>query len=209
MAARDVHLCHPMPPAGAVDVSVIVPFADHEDVIGTACGRVARHLGELGLSFEILAVDEASGDNSHAVLGLLRRSMPPLRIVAGARPGRGFAMGSACARGRVLWLLEPHSALRSLAPFGRAHARVSRGELDLAVVRGRFAVLKRARALGLVDAVHGMSGSFERRLVKRATGQRLVVEAYEVGGNALPGPGLAERVRWRLAWALGAVAQRP
>jgi dolichol-phosphate mannosyltransferase len=203
MAARDVHFCHSMPPTAAVDVSVVVPFADHEDVIGTACGRVARHLGELGLSFEILAVDEASGDNSHAVLGLLRRSMPALRIVAGARAGRGFAMGSACARGRVLWLLEPHSALRSLAPFGR-------GELDLAVVRGRFAVVKRARALGLVDAVHGMSGSFERRLVKRATGQRLVVEAYEVGGStSRPGPGLADRVRLRLAWALGAVAQRP
>lgn len=197
-----------MPPTGTLDVSVVIPFADHEDLIGAACGRIARHIAELGLSYEILAVDEASGDNSHAVLGLLRRSLPPLRIIAGARPGRGFAMGSACARGRVLWLVEPHSALRSLAPFGRAHARVMRGELDLAVVRGRFSVMKRSRALGLVDATHGAAGAFERRLVRRAGSRGLNVESYEVGSAERPIVGLADRVRWRLALALGAGAPR-
>ncbi len=193
-----------MPHTGTLDVSVVIPFADHEDLIGAACGRIARHLAELGLSFEILAVDEASGDNSHAVLGLLRRSLSPLRIIAGARPGRGFAMGSACARGRVLWLVEPHSALRSLAPFGRAHTRVVRGELDLAVVRGRFSVVKRSRALGLVDAIAGAAGAFERRLVRRASSRGLNVEAYEVGSAERPIVGLADRVRWRLAVAFGA-----
>lgn len=197
-----------MPHTGTLDVSVVIPFADHEDLIGAACGRIARHLAELGLSYEILAVDEASGDNSHAVLGLLRRSLPPLRIIAGARPGRGFAMGSACARGRVLWLVEPHSALRSLAPFGRAHTRVVRGELDLAVVRGRFSVVKRSRGLGLVDAIHGAAGAFERRLVRRAGSRGLSVESYEVGSVERPIVGLADRVRWRLALALGAGAPR-
>jgi hypothetical protein len=195
-------------PSGTVDVSVILPFADHEDVVGAACSRIARHLGELGLSYEVLAVDEASGDNSHAVLGLLRRTITQLRIVAGARPGRGFAMGSAYARGKVLWLVEPESAMRSLAPFGRAHARVARGELDLAVVRGRFSVLKRSRALGLIDTIHGANGSFERRLVRRADSRHLTAESYEVGGSEQPGPGLANRVRWRLAWALGAMSPR-
>lgn len=197
-----------MPHTGTLDVSVVIPFADHEDLIGAACGRIARHLAELGLSFEILAVDEASGDNSHAVLGLLRRSLPPLRIIAGARPGRGFAMGSACARGRVLWLVEPHSALRSLAPFGRAHTRVVRSELDLAVVRGRFSVVKRSRALGLVDAIAGAAGTFERRLVRRASSRGLNVESYEVGSAERPIVGLADRVRWRLAVAFGAGVPR-
>jgi hypothetical protein len=197
-----------MPHPGTLDVSVVVPFADHEDLIGAACGRIARHLAELGLSFEILAVDEASGDNSHAVLGLLRRSLQPLRIIAGARPGRGLAMGSACARGRVLWLVEPHSALRSLAPFGRAHSRVVRGELDLAVVRGRFSVVKRSRALGLVDAIQGAAGAFERRLVRRASSRGLKVESYEVGSAERPIVGLADRLRWRLALAFGAGVPR-
>lgn len=199
-----------MPSSAALDVSVVVPFADHEEVIGAACGRIARHLTELGLSFEILAVDEGSGDNSHAVLGLLRRSMPPLRIVAGARPGRGFAVGSACSRGRVLWLIDAHAGVRSLAPFGRAHARVARGELDLAVVRARFAVARRSRTLGLIDAIHGANGAFERRLVRRAQSRQLLVESYEVGGVDRPtSAGLAGRVKWRLAWALNSARSAP
>jgi hypothetical protein len=105
-------------------------------------------------------------------------------------------------------MVEPHGALRSLAPFGRAHARVARGELDLAVVRGRFSVVKRSRALGLVDSIHGVDGAFERRLVRRAQNRRLLVESYEVGSAERPAQGLAERLRWRLAWALGAVAPR-
>jgi len=198
-----------MPSSDAVDVSVVLPFADHEDVIGAAAGRIARHLGALGLSYEVLAIDEASGDNSHAVLGLLRRSLPPLRIVSGARPGRGFAMGCQCARGRVLWLIDPHAALRSLAPFGRAQTRVARGELDLAVVRGRFAVAKRSRVLGLLDGVHGAGEAFERRLVRRLQSRRLAVESYEVGSAERPAWGLADRVRLRLWWALGGARSAP
>lgn len=197
-----------MPSYPAVDVSVIVPFTDDEDVIGTACRRIADHLTELGLTFELLAVDEDSGDNSHAVLGLVRSSLPELRTVAGAQPGRGFALGAACARGRTLWLIEPDSAVRSLSAFGRAHGRVARGELELAVVQGRFAVAKRARVFGLLDSVVGRGSSFERRLVRRAQRRSLTVEAYEVGGTHPGGTRLTDRLRWRLAWALGALEPR-
>lgn len=193
-----------MPSSPAVDVSVIVPFSDHEEVIGSACGRIARHLGELGLTYEILAVDEASGDNSHAVLGLLRRSLVSLRIVAGARPGRGFAIGAACARGRALLLIDPDAALRSLAPFGRAHARIARGDVDLAVVRGRFAVAKRARALSVVDGVQGNGAAFERRLVRRAESRGLLIESVDGGTGPQAAVGLTERFRIRLPWAFGA-----
>ena len=191
----------------AVDVTVILPFTDDEDFIGSACQRIARHLTEQGLSFELLAVDEGSGDNSIALLALLRPALPQMRLLHGAAPGRGFALGAAAARGRVLWLIEAESASRSLSAFGRPHGRVARGELDLAVVRGRFAVLKRARALGMLDAVTGRSVTFERRLVKRAQRRQLAVEAYEIGGTRAGTGRLADRVRWRLAIALG-VGQR-
>lgn len=197
-----------MQSASPLDVSVVLPFGDDEEVIGTAVQRVSRHLAELGLAFEILAVDEDSGDNCHAILGLLRGALPELRILSGVAPGRGFAAGAAVARGRVLWLIEPASALRSLAAFGRANNRVARGELDLAVVRGCFTVAKRARVLALVDGAPGRGLSFERRLVKRAQKRGVALEAYELGGAQSSARRLADRLRGRLALALGASLPR-
>jgi hypothetical protein len=191
-----------------VDVSVVMPFGDDEDVIGTACQRIARHLDEMGLSHEILAIDEDSGDNSHAILGLVRPGLPQLRIVSGVAAGRGFAAGAATARGRILWFIEPASAMRSLAAFGRAHNRVARGELDLAVVRGCFSVAKRARLLAAVDGAPGRGGLFERRLVRRAQKRGIAVEAYELGGAQSGARRLAEKLRGRLALAFGAALPR-
>jgi hypothetical protein len=191
-----------------VDVSVVLPFADDEDVIGTACQRLARHLEELGLAHEILAVDEDSGDNSHAILGLLRADFPQLRIISGVAPGRGFAAGAATARGRVLWLIEPAAALRSLAAFGRANNRVARGELDLAVVRGCFSVAKRAHLLVAVDGATGRGALFERRLVRRAHKRGIAMEAYELGGAQTGARRLAGKLRGRLALAFGAALPR-
>lgn len=197
-----------MQSSSPLDVSVVLPFGDDEEVIGTAAHRVARHLEELGLAFEILAVDEDSGDNCHAILGLLRGALPELRILSGVAPGRGFAAGAAVARGRVLWFIEPASALRSLAAFGRANNRVARGELDLAVVRGCFTVAKRARVLALVDGAPGRGLSFERRLVKRAQKRGIALEAYELGGAQSSARRLADRLRGRLALAFGATLPR-
>lgn len=191
-----------MQSSSPLDVSVVLPFGDDEDHIGTACQRLARHLGELGLTFEILAVDEDSGDNCHAILGLVRGEIPELRILSGVAPGRGFAAGAAAARGRVLWLIEPASALRSLAAFGRANNRVARGELELAVVRGCFTVAKRARVLAAVDGAPGRGGTFERRLVKRAQKRGIALEAYQLGGAHSSARRLAERLRGRLSLAL-------
>jgi hypothetical protein len=200
--ARKMHASAPL------DVSVVMPFGDDEDVIGTACQRVARHLEELGLAFEILAVDEDSGDNCHAILGLVRGAMPELRILSGVTPGRGFAAGASAARGRVLWLIEPAAALRSLAAFGRAHGRVRRGELDLAVVRGCFTVGKRARLIAVMEGAPGRGLLFERRLVRRAERRGVAVEAYELGGTQSGARRLANRLRGRLAVAFGGALPR-
>lgn len=188
-----------MQSSSPLDVSVVMPFGDDEEVIGTACQRLSRHLEELGLSFEILAVDEDSGDNCHAILGLVRSAIPELRILSGVAPGRGYAAGAAAARGRVLWLIEPSSALRSLAAFGRARNRVARGELELAVVRGCFTVAKRARVLAAVDGAPGRGGAFERRLVKRAQKRGIALESYALGGAHSGARRLADRLRLALA----------
>lgn len=165
------------------DVSVVLPFGDDEDLIGTAVRRVSAHLRERGLSFEIVAVDEASGDNSHAVLALLRPDMPELRIANAPGRGRGFASGAQRARGRTLWLIAATAAARSpLSPFGRAYRRVHRGELDLVSVERRFVVCHRTRALSAIDGLRGAGSAFQRRLLKRSLGRDLAVEQQVIGG---------------------------
>jgi hypothetical protein len=182
-----------------LDVSVVIPFGDDEDTIGAACRRLASHLCELGLSFELLAVDEDSGDNSHVVLALLRTEVPQLRVVAAPGPGRGLDTGAQQARGRALWLVEPRSACATLAPFGRAYRRVTRGERDVIVVEGRFAVCHRTRSL---PALGGLRMSGFRRLARRARRCGLDVESYVVGGARRAAPRLGDRLLRRLLEAL-------
>lgn len=187
------------------DVSVILPFADDEDVIGTAVRRLSTHLREYGATFEIIAVDEDSGDNSHAVLALLRKDIEELRIASAPGRGRGFAQGAQRARGKALWLIEPRATLGALAPFGRAHRRVSRGELDAAVVGTRFAVVHRTRMLPVLDGVRGIGAGFLKRIGKRAAARGRSVEMQVIGGSAGPTPHrLSPRPFARLLGALSA-----
>jgi hypothetical protein len=164
------------------DISVIVPFSDDEDIIGRACTRVAEHLTTLGLDFELLAIEEDCGDNSHALLGLLRPQLPQLSVLYADGPNRAYATAARQARGRVLWMLSPEAALRHLAPFARAFRRVDAGELDAVVVEDRFAVCHRTRSLDALMSWRGRRFSgFRRRLDRQFGRQR--VERIELGGS--------------------------
>src|ERR1700684_593339 len=92
------------------DVSVILPFGDDEEAVGIAVRRTAEHLRSLGLGFEILAIDEDSGDNSHAVLALLRAEVPELRVTHAPGRGRGVDVGAARAQGTLLVISTPDVA---------------------------------------------------------------------------------------------------
>jgi glycosyltransferase involved in cell wall biosynthesis len=167
------------------DVSVILPFGDDEDVIGTSVQRLAAHLRELGLGFEILAVDEDSGDNSHAVLALLRAQVPELRVTHAPGRARGFDVGIARAQGRILWLIEPHAATLPVAGFARAYDQIrddGPGGKDAAVIRGRFAVAHRTRTLEVAAGLRGAGDVYYRRLAKRLAARGLRLEVQVAGG---------------------------
>src|SRR3954464_7537020 len=102
MAAQSVLLSAPMSEGARFDVSVILPFGDDEEAVGIAVRRTAEHLRGLGLSFEILAIDEDSGDNAHAVLALLRAEVPGLRVTHASGRGRGVDVGASRAQGALL-----------------------------------------------------------------------------------------------------------
>ena len=179
-----------------------MPFSDHEDVIGTAVSRIANHLREYGVSFEVIAVDDDSGDNSHAILALLRTGVPELRVLGAGVRGRGFESGARRAQGHVLWLVEPAEAMHPLAPFGRAYRRVSRGENDGVIVHHRFTVCHRTRCLAVIEGTKGHGHTFQRRLAKRAKQRDLSVETLVLGGSGPTVSRLAQRPLARLFEAI-------
>src|SRR5262245_17998103 len=83
-----------------VDVTVVMRVFDDEERIGHVLRRVTQHLRGLGLSFELLLVDEGSGDNTLAVVALVRSSIPELEVLHTV-PQQGYVTGSQAARGRA------------------------------------------------------------------------------------------------------------
>jgi hypothetical protein len=170
--------------AARYDVSVVLSFGDDEDIIGEAVHRVAAHLRAMELAFEIIAVDEDSGDNSHAVLALLRGQVPELRVMHAPVRGRGADTGIARAQGRVLWILDPAAAMAPLSSFAPAREQVLAEEADAVVARGRFTVAHRVRVMAAADGIRGTGDALHRRLSRRLAARGLRVDVQELTGRA-------------------------
>src|SRR4030095_16864886 len=149
------------------DVSVILPFGDDEEAVGIAVKRTAEHLRGLGLSFEILAIDEDSGDNSHAVLALLRAEVPELRVTHAPGGGRGVDVGAGRAQGTLLLVSTPDVASASLDGAGDACRRLLAGDGDAEVALTRFSVAHRIRAMLAFRGTRVIGSGMHRRLAKR------------------------------------------
>lgn len=181
------------------DVSVILPFRDSEEIIGTAVSQLARHLREQKLSFEILAIDDDSGDNCQSLLALIRNSFPELRVMHAPARGRGPEVGAQRAQGRALWFIEPEAAVGPLGWFSRTYQRIVAGERDLIVLDERVAVAHRTRCLPALAAARRSSRPFLQQLARRALQRRLAVET----------PGTSRRADTGSRWAtsfLGALS---
>jgi hypothetical protein len=149
------------------DVSVVLPFGDDEEAVGIAVRRTAEHLRGLGLSFEILAIDEDSGDNSHAVLALLRAEVPELRVTHASGKGRGVDVGASRAQGMLLLVSTPDVASASLDGAGDACRRLLANEGDAEVALTRYTVAHRIRALAAFRGARLVGAAMHRRLSKR------------------------------------------
>lgn len=158
------------------DITAIVICRDDEERVGHTVRRLSAHLRALGLHAEILALDEHSGDNTLAVLSLLRREIPELTVVAGVAPGRGYLHGARRAHGRALLLLDARCE-SPLSALGFALARIE-GGMDGLAVSGRFLVVHRTRAQRAFDAlVHRRdTAEMHDRLLRRARALGLKVD---------------------------------
>ncbi len=165
------------------DVSVVLPFGDDEEAVGVAVKRTAEHLRGLGLSFEVLAIDEDSGDNSHAVLALLRGEVPELRVTHAPGRGRGVDLGAGRAQGTLLLIATPDVASGSLDGAGEACRRLLDGDGDAEVALGRYTVVHRMRALAAIRGTRLLGVAMHRRLSKRLTLQQLAVRVSGPAGT--------------------------
>ncbi len=175
MAARLLLFAEAMSETPRFDVSVILPFGDDEEAVGVAVRRTAEHLRGLGLRFEILAIDEDSGDNSHAVLALLRAEVPELRVTHAPGRGRGVEVGVARAQGALLLVSTPDVASAALDGAGDACRRLLAGEGDAEIALARFTAAHRIRTLDVFRGLRLAGAAMHRRIAKRLSVHSLSV----------------------------------
>lgn len=184
MAAPFLLLFEPMSEGTRFDVSVILPFGDDEEAVGIAVRRTAEHLRGISLSFEIIAVDEDSGDNSHAVLALLRAEVPELRVTHAPGRGKGIDVGASRAQGTLLVVSTPTVASASLDGVGEACRRLLANEGDAEVALTRYTVAHRVRALAAFRGARLLGPAMHRRLAKRLQVRNLQVRVAGPTGVA-------------------------
>jgi hypothetical protein len=179
--ARLLLLVFAMPqPGPGCEISIVLPFADDEEIIGTSARRLAEMLRQANLTFELLAIDEDSGDNSHAVLALVRAEVPELRVIHAPSRGKGVDTGALRAVGRTLLILTP-SAATNMDGIAVAIDRVRAGQSEAEVVFGRYTVVERLRASIALRGVKASGDAMHRRLLRRLQLARLNVSVSGVG----------------------------
>jgi len=190
LAARLLLPARAMSESLRYDVSVIMPFGDDEEAVGVAVRRTAEHLRGLGLRFEILAIDEDSGDNSHAVLALLRAEVPELRVTHAPGRGRGVEIGAQRAQGALLLIATPDVASAALDGAGDACRRLLAGEGDAEIALARFTAAHRLRTLDVFRSLRLVGPAMHRRIAKRLQLRSLSVRiAGPTGVAARPAVG--------------------
>ncbi|MGA0603543.1 glycosyltransferase family 2 protein [Caulobacter sp. KR2-114] len=93
--------------ADAPDISIVVPVYDEAGAAPALAREIAAAFA--GRSFEVLFVDDASGDGTRAALQALRSEIPQLRVLAHGRnagQSRAIRTGVLAARAAVIVTLD-------------------------------------------------------------------------------------------------------
>ena len=163
----------------APEISVIVAVQDDEERIGHQVKAIAGHLRALGRSFEIVAVNNGSRDNSLSILELLAARLPELRVMRAAAGGRAFLRGAEQAAGTLVVLMNA-GRRAALAPLGWALSRIAAGR-DAVILRDRYVVARLRPVLPVLARASGPGLLFESVFERRAQAMGLDV----VGSRAV------------------------
>ncbi|HFD79518.1 MAG TPA: glycosyltransferase [Gammaproteobacteria bacterium] len=91
------------------DISIIVPLFNEEESVGPLYDAIVASVGNLGIDYEILFVDDGSKDSTFEIAGKLSEKDPHLRVIKfrknyGQTPA--MAAGIDHARGRILITMD-------------------------------------------------------------------------------------------------------
>ena len=117
----------------ALDLSIVLPIYNEEAPLPSVIPELSGALRSLGRSYEIIAVDDGSTDNSMAVLRELQNQEPNLRIIQfrrnfGQTPA--FQAGFDYARGAVIITMDADGQ-QDPADIPRLLGKMEEGDYDL------------------------------------------------------------------------------
>lgn len=176
-------------PATAPELTVVVPVYNEEQVLPLLVARLRPVLTAIGASYEVLAVDDGSTDDSPVLLQRYRREWPQLRVVRlRANAGHQAAISAGLGRARGAYVVTIDADLQDPPEVIATMLEVARNE-DVDVVYGVRAdrssdtAFKRSTAQAYYRVMRGVTG---RRVMDQAGDFRLMSRATVEAVNALP-----------------------
>lgn len=96
----------PVPPGSAepqLDLSIVVPAFNEEGSIARCLRELRAQLDQLGLSWEIVVVDDGSEDGTGVTVEQHAAADPRIRLIRGGRGGKGAAIQRGMLEARGPW----------------------------------------------------------------------------------------------------------
>lgn len=164
-----------------IELSVVVPVFDEEDVLPLLVERLRPVCDGLGTAYEVVAVDDGSADTTPALLHRCQRAWPEMRVVRlRANAGHQAAISAGLERSRGAWVVTLDADLQDPPEVIADMLATARSE-GVDVVYGVRAdrsvdsAFKRAsarafyRTIRALSGTHAQSDAGDYRLMSRAT----------------------------------------
>ncbi len=116
-------------PDAAVDLTVVIPMYDEEEVLPLLVERLRPVADAWGVSYEVLCVDDGSTDATPVVLQRVRRTWPQVRVVRlRTNAGHQAAISAGLARARGRWVVTIDADLQDPPEVIGEMLAVARGQ---------------------------------------------------------------------------------
>jgi len=100
---------HPSTDSGSIELSLVVPAYNEQEVLDELMRRVEPALQQTGRTFEMVVIDDGSTDNTPNMLRTAMATRPWLRVLRMAKNGgqsAAFAAGFKASRGQIIATID-------------------------------------------------------------------------------------------------------